>query len=309
MDEQPKRPLLKFVRGADHVVNFVALLLVLLLATYAGYSIWYSNSLLNGAFLSDDLAQFKPDGHEPTLEELMALNGDVRAWLTVDETHIDYPVVQGETDQEYLNRSVDGDFSLAGAIFLSSLNSADFSDPYNIVYGHHVEGGAMFADVLEFCDKQFFDEHTTGILWLADTAYRIELFACIEVDGRDSVVYQDPSLVTPDLLPGLVDDVLSRSVQKRAVSIAPGDSVIALSTCEDATTFSRAVLFGKLVPMTEEEIRAAEAANYASTQEAQAQGGAQGAPSLLDSEPWLLPTAGALLLVLVLLLVRRAFRR
>lgn len=309
MDGQPKRPLLTFVRGADHVVNFVAFLLVLLLALYAGYSIWYTSSLLDGSFLSDELAQYKPDGHEPTLEELMELNGDVRAWLTVDDTHIDYPVVQGEDDQEYLNKSVEGEFSLAGAIFLSALNSADFTDPYNMVYGHHIEGGAMFSDVLEYRNQQFFDAHLTGILWLADAAYRIEPFACIEVDGRDEVVYQDSGRVTPEQLPGLVEDVLARAIQKRPVSISPGDSVIALSTCEDATTFERVVLFGKLVPMTDAEMRAAEAANYASVQAEQGQGATRRAPNLLEANPWLLPSAGALLLVLLILRALKGRRR
>ncbi len=309
MSEQPQRPLRTFVRITDRVVNFIALLLFLLLALYSAYSMWYTSSLLDGSFLSDELAMYKPDGHEPTLSELMGLNPDVRAWLTVDDTHIDYPVVQGATDSEYLNKSVEGEFSLAGAIYLSALNSPDFSDPYNMVYGHHIEGGAMFSDVMEFRDKAYFDAHRTGILWLADRAFAIEPFACIAVDGRDDVVYQDSGRVTDEQLPGLVENVMERSVQKRDVDIAAGDSIIALSTCEDATTFERVVLFGKLVPMTDEEMRAAEAANYAKRQAGQEQGGSRGAPSFLDRYPWVLPAGGAFLLLVVLYVAYRLLGR
>ena len=303
----PARPLRTFVRGANRVLNFIVLLLVLLLASYSAYSMWYTSSLLDGSFLSDELAMYKPDGQDPSLAQLMQVNPDVRGWLTIDDTHIDYPVVQGETDAEYLNKSVEGEFSLAGAIYLSALNSSDFSDPYNMVYGHRIEGGAMFSDVLEFRKTSYFDTHRTGILWRADSAFAIELFACIEVDGRDEVVYQDSGHVSADQLPDVVDSILARSVQKRAVDIAPGDSIIALSTCEDATTFERVVVFGKLAPMTEAEMRAAEAANFAKGQTGQ-QGGRHGAPGFWERYPWLFPAGGAFLLLLVLLLLRRLGR-
>ena len=79
-----------------------------------------------GAFISDDLLEYKPiPGQEenPTLDELMAINPDVVGWLTVDDTHIDYPVVQGENDMEYINKDVYGEFALPGSIFLSCVNS------------------------------------------------------------------------------------------------------------------------------------------------------------------------------------------
>ena len=307
MEDEPKRPLLAFVRGANHVVNLVALLLVLALGLYSAYSVWYMQSLLDGSFLSDELAMFKPNGREPTLEELKSQNADVRAWITIDGTHIDYPVVQGATDAEYLNKSVEGEFSLAGAIYLSALNTPDFSDPYNMVYGHHVDGGAMFSDVLEFRDKDFFDAHPTGILWLSESeALAIEVFACMDVDGLDEVVYQDSGRVEADALPGLVDDVVGRSVQSRAVDIMPGDSIIALSTCEDALTFERVVLFGELVPMTPEEVAAAQAKNAAEEGALASQASGQEAPGLLARHPWLLPAGGVLLVVLLLFALRRA---
>ena len=292
------------LRGADHVVNFLALVLIAILALYSAYSVWYTNSLLNGSFLSDELAMYKPNGHEPTLAELMELNPDVCAWLTIDDTNIDYPVVQGETDSEYLNKNIEGEFSLAGAIFLSTTNSPDFTDPYNIVYGHHVEGGAMFADVLEFRDADYFKQHPTGILWLANSAYAIELFACMDVNAMDEVVYSDPSQVSAEQLPSMVDNICSRSRQTRTIDIVPSDSIIALSTCENASNFNRIVLFGKLVPMTAEQIAAAEAAN-AEAMEAEQSQGRSGLPSILSKHPWIAPSAGVLLFLILLLVFRR----
>ena len=57
----------------------------------------------------------------------MAINKDVAGWITIDDTHIDYPVVQGKDDMEYINKDVYGEFSLSGSIFLSCMNKKDFS--------------------------------------------------------------------------------------------------------------------------------------------------------------------------------------
>ena len=53
----------------------------------------------------------------PSLQELQKINPDVCAWLTVDGTKIDYPVVQGETNLEYINQDIYGEFALSGSIF------------------------------------------------------------------------------------------------------------------------------------------------------------------------------------------------
>ena len=130
------------------------------------------------AFLSDDLLSYKPqpgEGANPSLEDLMAINKDVAGWITIDDTHIDYPVVQGKDDMEYINKDVYGEFSLSGSIFLSCMNKKDFSDNYNLVYGHHMANGGMFGDVVSFTEKSYFDKHKTGELYLPDKTMHIDL--------------------------------------------------------------------------------------------------------------------------------------
>ena len=71
-------------------------------------------------FLNNDLMSLKPVVSEDgslSFEELLALNKDTRAWITLDGTNIDYPMVQGKDDMEYVNKDVEGNFSLSGSIF------------------------------------------------------------------------------------------------------------------------------------------------------------------------------------------------
>ena len=309
---EEKSTLHRVARGLDKTVNIVALVLLVLLLLYAGHSLWYTHSLQEESFLPDELAKYRPDGQKPSLEDLAKINPDVNAWITIDDTHIDYPVVQGKDDNEYLNKSVLGEFSLAGSLFLAKANRPDYSDPYNMIYGHHIDGGAMLADVIEFLDASFFKTHTQGTLWYPDKdgkarADRIEIFAAIRIDGRDEVVYQDPSTVTPEKLREVTEFIRANSTNSRAVDIDGNSRVIGLSTCEDAVSFGRVLIFGKLRPMTDEEIRAAQAKER---EGAASQNDRKGLSRIFGAlPPWVLLSGGTLLIILLIYLLWRMHRR
>mgnify|MGYP000060789688 FL=1 len=131
----------KLARIGNFILSLMAVCMMILMLAYGGYSLWDNYMINSGAFLTSDLLKYKPPENSDaednlSLEELMALNPETRGWLTIDGTHIDYPVVQGEDDMKYVNTDIYGEFSLSGAIFLSCINSPDFSDHYNLMYGH-----------------------------------------------------------------------------------------------------------------------------------------------------------------------------
>ena len=85
---------------------------------YGTYSLWDTYRVSQNAFVSAELLDYKPGGagESAGFAELQELNPDVRAWITIPDTHIDYPVLQGENDMIYVNQDVYGEFSLSGAI-------------------------------------------------------------------------------------------------------------------------------------------------------------------------------------------------
>ena len=158
----------KCARVGNKILSFIAMVLVLIMLLYGGYSLWNTIMIYRGAFSSNDLLKYQPTGDGPnsiTLGELMKLNKDVVGWIKIFDTHISYPVVQGKDNQEYLNKDVFGEFSFSGSIFLDYRNACDFTDSYSIIYGHHMEYGAMFGDVVEFKNDDYFQEHKTGALF------------------------------------------------------------------------------------------------------------------------------------------------
>jgi sortase B len=239
----------RLAKIGNRILAVTAALLVIVMLLYGGYSLWDTWRLYRSAYISSDLLKYKPEpdgnGDGPTLSDLAAINGDVAGWITIDGTHIDYPLVQGKEPLEYINRDVYGNFSLAGAIFLDPRNSRTFTDSYSLLYGHHMDNGAMFGDVVEFEEAEYFNRHTTGTLYLTDgTQYRITLFACLKTDSGDGTVFN------PTAAPGdnslLLSYIREKSVQERDIGISGADRVIGLSTCEDAQTNGRTILYGRL---------------------------------------------------------------
>lgn len=235
-------------RVGNRILSIMAGILILLMLSYGMYSLWDTYKIYANSFADEELLKFWPtdDGEDnPTLKDLKKLNPDVKAWIQVPKTNIDYPVVQGQDDMEYINKNVYGEFELSGAIFLSCLNKDDFSDPYNLVYGHNMKNGGMFADVVDFTNKEYFETHQKGKLYLTDATRKIRFFACMKVTAADAKIYH-PDGYRKENLKDLLDYIQANAVQYRDVNVADENSLIALSTCSEAETNGRVVLIGKL---------------------------------------------------------------
>ena len=234
--------------GGNRILSIMAGILILLMLSYGVYSLWDTYKIYANSFADEELLKFRPtdDGEDnPTLKDLKKLNPDVKAWIQVPKTNIDYPVVQGQDDMEYINKNVYGEFELSGAIFLSCLNKDDFSDPYNLVYGHNMKNGGMFADVADFTNKEYFETHQKGKLYLTDATRKIRFFACMKVTAADAKIYH-PDGYRKENLKDLLDYIQANAVQYRDLNVADENSLIALSTCSEAETNGRVVLIGKL---------------------------------------------------------------
>ena len=235
-------------RVGNRILSIMAGILILLMLSYGVYSLWDTYKIYANSVADEELLKFRPtdDGEDnPTLKDLKKLNPDVKAWIQVPKTNIDYPVVQGQDDMEYINKNVYGEFELSGAIFLSCLNKDDFSDPYNLVYGHNMKNGGMFADVADFTNKEYFETHQKGKLYLTDATRKIRFFACMKVTAADAKIYH-PDGYRKENLKDLLDYIQANAVQYRDVNVADENSLIALSTCSEAETNGRVVLIGKL---------------------------------------------------------------
>lgn len=236
-------------RIGNKIMGLIVIGFILLMFFYGAYSLWDTAMLYKGAFVSDELLAFKPSLDEPdtpTLSELVKINSDVCGWITIDDTHIDYPIVRGEDDMEYINKDVYGEFALSGSIFMDSDNQADFSDSYTLLYGHHMDNGAMFGDVVEFVQASYFDTHKSGVLFTSNgEAYSIQLYACVKTNAFDTMIYYPTHQEQGNMTP-LLDYIKEMAVQYRDIGMKASDQVVGLSTCDESDTNGRIILFGKV---------------------------------------------------------------
>ena len=234
----------KTIRFVDSAVNRIVAILCLLLFLICLYAMIDALNIYMNAN-DKSVLKFKPEiGHGEILQEI---SEDAIAWLTVDGTSIDYPVMQGSNNDEYLNKDPFGKFSLSGSIFLDSRNSADFSDPYSMLYGHHMEHGAMFGALDYFIEQSYFDQHRTGtLITTSGQDYTIRLFAACKADATEKTVFDPPDTTNEKLL---------QFIQKNAAIYEPqgvnADSrILALSTCQSAENVERMIVFGIMIPVS-----------------------------------------------------------
>lgn len=176
----------------------------------------------------------KPDGDD--VAALKKLSKDCVAWITIDNTSIDYPVMQGVDNYEYLNKDPYGDYSLAGSIFLDSRNRKDFSDSYSLLYGHHVSGKKMFGALDDFEKPSFFESHTDGWILTSRGLFPLKVLAFLYTQANNDLVF-DPDLKGE----GLADWI--RSNAENYNEKAEGGPIVALSTCKSPTSTRRMIVF------------------------------------------------------------------
>ena len=168
---------------------------------------------------------------------------DAIGWLYIPNTNISYPVTQGRDNEYYLTHAYDGSSLKTGTIFLDYRCENRFMNPVNILYGHSMKNGTMFAGVLKFADSSYFDSHRYGWLSTPETVYRIDFFSCAKTDSNDELYNGN----TP--ISEWIPHICEKSAVLRDIEYTDNDRFISLSTCSYEFKNARTVLTGRLIEM------------------------------------------------------------
>lgn len=249
-----------FIRLINNLVSIATGLALLLAGLYAGYCLWDNQQIYSAAEnVQEELLRLKPNAYGedgssgPTFDELLKINPDVRAWVTLDGTKIDYPVLQGSSNIDYLNTDIYGNFALAGSIFLDSRNDPNFADNYSVLYGHHMDKSAMFGDLDKYLDRKFFEANRTGVLMIPKKVYRLRIFASIQTHASDERIFSPDTW--RDNASGLLDfaqrnavNINNEAVNSIKASLNKGEKVkiLALTTCSSDFTDARTIVLAAM---------------------------------------------------------------
>ena len=182
---------------------------------------------------------------------LKELNPDIVGWIYGENTKINYPVVQGKDNEFYLTRMPDQRENASGSIFMDCRNRKPSSLANQILYGHHMKNGSMFAGLMKYKNQEYYKTHSYFFYLTEDKKYRLEILrGQVTTDASD---FYRTEFTSEE------DKEICVSRWKKASCLTPlfaeeADApLMTLSTCSYETADARFVLQGQLIELTDEE--------------------------------------------------------
>ncbi|MBQ4354736.1 MAG: class B sortase [Clostridia bacterium] len=181
------------------------------------------------------------------LASLRQINEDLYGWISVEGTTINYPIVQGEDNDYYLDHAYTGDYLPNGSIFADYRNHTSITKNYNtVLYGHNITSGAMFHDVTKF----FKDEYFEGVyinVYTDDGIFIYEPFSVYET--RYDYNYFKTGFTSAENFIAFAEQMRDNSSMKSKadMTFTERDRILTLSTCTNGAYYARYALHAKLV--------------------------------------------------------------
>ena len=203
-----------------------------------------------GAEADDNKPEEEPDTWLPYMDfDLLAERfPDIRGWIKLDGTPLNYPLMQTTDNDFYLYHLPDRTRHRSGSVFIDYRNSPDFTDRNTIIYGHMSRTDDMFGALRHFRRQAFFDENYIMHIYLPDRDYQVVIFTVYLVDSGDAnqipvIDFRDEEHFMSNL-----SFIRSRSMVKSDIEVTAEDRLVTLATCQYDFLNARLILVGKLVP-------------------------------------------------------------
>ena len=169
-------------------------------------------------------------------------NNDIIGWIYCPDTPINYPVVKGKDNNQYLRADLKGKYLVSGTIFADYRNNEVGEDKNYIVYGHNMKNSTMFGTLVKYKDQTYYDSHPILYFLTPERNYIIELIAGAVVK-RDSDIYKTAPT------DNTITDIIAKSTFNSTVEIGKGENIITLSTCSYEFSHARYVVVGKIIEL------------------------------------------------------------
>ena len=188
-----------------------------------------------------------PKSTEPPIaidfDALLNRNKDVIGWLYCPDTVINYPVVQGKNNDQYLRKDLDGKYLVSGTLFADYRNGALNEDANYIIYGHNMKNGTMFSSLAKYKQQSYYNQHPIMYYLTPDGNYKLELFAGLVVKRDDKIYLPNQS---EEEFTELIEKYRAKSTFKTNVELEYSDTIVTLSTCSYEFDNARYIVIGRL---------------------------------------------------------------
>ena len=166
--------------------------------------------------------------------KLKQKNSDAIAWIKVNGTDIDFPVVKGTDNSYYLTHNFDKEKNKAGWIFADYRNKFDGTDKNIIIYGHNMKNGSMFASLKDVIKEEWYNNENNKYIALIteNENCKYQVFSVYQTETEEYYLQTNISNFK-----AFVEKIKGRSKKNFNVDIKETDSILTLSTCADYTKY------------------------------------------------------------------------
>ena len=168
-------------------------------------------------------------------DQLLELCGDAVGYI-YQKGVLSYPIVQAEDNDKYLRHMMNGEYNVAGTIFVDARVWDGMQDRYSIVYGHNMDDDSMFGTLPRYEDESYYKEHPYFDIYIGYEHYRYYVFSAF-VAETDGYVYTFD--LPDDGYKAQFDRLRENGQYETDVrELTNDDHVIVLSTCVDFHDYS-----------------------------------------------------------------------
>lgn len=194
-------------------------------------------------------------------QELYLQNNDMVGWIKVDDTKINYPVMQSIDNPDfYLKHGFDKKYTDYGCPYIQENCDVETPSDNLVIYGHHMNDGSMFAGLMKYTDKKFWEKHKTITFDTLSEHQEYEVVAAFKTiaytDGPESFKYYHfVDAENKKEFDEYITKCKELALYDTGVTAEYGDKLITLSTCEYSRTNGRMVIVAKKVVENMEETK------------------------------------------------------
>lgn len=184
--------------------------------------------------------------YEKVFSTLQEINKDTVGWLTVNNTRIDYPVVQAKDNDYYLKRDYYQSKNRHGWIFMDYRNNPDELNENTIIYGHNLANQTMFGTLRYALNSYWYKKSANQIITFntPNENMKFQIFSIYTIPTTND--YLDITFPTTDVFQAYIDLVKGRSIYDFNTEVTTDDKILTLSTCANGND-KRLVIHAKLI--------------------------------------------------------------
>lgn len=247
------------------IINIILVAIIIVCLSIIGYKYYNYNKddklnseiqdlqpVINEASDSENNSSGENDGQDQSKdgdyvnsaneEQLKSINSDYKMWIQIENTNINYPVVQGSDNDYYLKHNFRKESNISGTVFVESANDID-NDKNIILYGHNMRNGTMFNNITNYKEESFFNEDNKINIIMNNTLYEYEVFSVYVKNVSE--VNLAIGFASEDEFINYAYNEAEESLYKKDVDFSAGDNLITLVTCSYEFTDARTIVVAR----------------------------------------------------------------